>query len=469
MNHCFASAHAAHGAPEPASRLPGSHPWQRQVVAVAVLGAVVALAATPTATHGTEAEPGRETFSVEYTVEVRADDPTTAWVRWDLAGIDEIRRIQLTTDGGRFSSFQASGRLEEREGHVIWWPSAPYGHLSYTTPLRHRRGPEAGFDSWADTDWVLTRARHLFPHSRILFSTNVEPNAEARARLIVRVPDGWDVASPLAPDGAHRFLVESPRARFDHPRGWLMLGHFARADITIADTMVSVTTAGEVATSARDIFALLEDGLPELTQLLAQQPVRLLIALGPDPMWRGGLSGSSSFYMHGDRPIRTPDRTSPYLHELFHVINPTRPGPDAAWVTEGLAEFYSVEIQRRIGTLDREGFHRALRSFARHGLWNRDFTRTTEFALRNNSAPLVMWALDREIRDSTDEAHNLDDVVTELAQQGDTVTTARFLGTVRRIAGTSFNAFFRRHVYRGEQPSLASLKESAAPEAESDR
>lgn len=451
MNHCFAVATA----PFP----------PRHRVPVAILVSLVAIAATVTPSDGAEAEAEaiRETFSVEYTVEVRASDPTIARVRWDLAGIDEIRRIQLTTDAGRFSAFQASGRLEEHDGRVIWWPSAPYGHLSYTTPLRHRRGPEEGFDSWADTDWVLTRARHLFPHSRVLFATGVEPQAEARARLIVRVPDGWDVASPLPPDGLHRFIVESPRARFDHPRGWLMLGRFARTDLAISDTMVSVATAGEVTTPAREIFALLRDGLPKLEELLARRPTRLLIALAPDPMWRGGLSGSNSFYMHGDRPIRTPDRTSPYLHELFHVINPTRPGPDAAWVTEGLAEFYSVEIQRRIGTLDPEGYRRALRSFARHGLWRRDFTRTTDFALRNNSAPLVMWALDHEIRQATDQAHTLDDVVTELAQQGGTVTTARFLGTVRRIADTSFNAFFRRHVYRGEQPSLASLKAPPSP------
>lgn len=460
MNHCFAGAHGVRYASSPARARTAAAVRRRGLLTTALIGLVLI-----PATH-TVAFSARETFSVEYSIEVHADDPTTASVRWELAGVDEIRRIRLNADTDRFHSFQASGRLEERDGEITWWPDAPYGHLSYTVLLRHRRGPEGGFDSWADTDWVLTRARHLFPRSSVLFATNVEPDAEARARLILRLPDGWGVASPLPPDGPARFVVESPQARFDHPRGWLMLGRFARTDVSIANTMVTVTAAGEVTTPAGEIFALLRKGLPELERLLAHSPPRLLIALAPDPMWRGGLSGSNSFYMHGDRPIQTPDRTSPYLHELFHVINPTRPGPDAEWVTEGLAEFYSVEIQRRIGTLDADGFRRALRSFARHGRWHRDFTRTTDFALRNNSAPLVMWALDREIRDATDSAHDLDSVVAELAKQGGIVTTASFLGTVRRITNRSFNAFFRQHVYRGEPPSLASLDKLDSRDAE---
>ena len=55
-------------------------------------------------------------------------------------------------------------------------------------------------------------------------------------------------------------------------------------------------------------------------------------------MWHGGISGENSFYMHGSRPLRTPDKTSPYLHELFHVLQPFRPAGDADWLMEGLAE-----------------------------------------------------------------------------------------------------------------------------------
>jgi len=201
------------------------------------------------------------------------------------------------------------------------------------------------------------------------------------------------------------------------------------------------------------ILDLLDRALPLMHALLGARS-RLLIVIGADPMWRGGLSGEDSFYMHGDRPLQTPDRTSPYLHELFHVTAPFRPAWDAHWLTEGLAEYYSIELQRRIGMLDDHRYAQALRFFARYGVWGRDFTRDQSRAIHNNSAPLVLYALDRRIRRDTDGAQSLDDVVHALAQEGGVVTTARFLGTVRRVTGKNFGAFLRRHVYQGELPTL---------------
>jgi predicted metalloprotease with PDZ domain len=135
------------------------------------------------------------------------------------------------------------------------------------------------------------------------------------------------------------------------------------------------------------------------------------------------------------------------------VAAPFRPAPDAHWVTEGLAEYYSIELPRRDGSLSEERYRRALELFAEYGVWGRDFTRDAPPALCNNSAPLVMWALDRRIRAATKNAHGLDDVVAALAADGGAVSTGRFLGTVRRVAGKGFASFFRRHVYRGERPS----------------
>jgi hypothetical protein len=201
----------------------------------------------------------------------------------------------------------------------------------------------------------------------------------------------------------------------------------------------------------------MQQALPVVTTLFGRQLPRLLIVIGPDPMWRGGSSGEESFYIHDGRPLRSRDHTSPYLHELFHVAAPFRPHADAHWVTEGLAEYYSVELQRRIGRLSDARYQRALELFAEHGLWDHDFTRTAAPALRNNSAPLLMYLIDQRIRAATGDQRGLDTVVASLAREGGTVSTARFLGTIQRVAGKSFASFFRRHVYRGERPAISSL------------
>jgi predicted metalloprotease with PDZ domain len=396
----------------------------------------------------------RETFTVTYTIEIDSADPTRAHVRWSLAGIDEIERIRLRFDPARFDDFSGSGVLEHHRGEVRWLPSGPYAELRYVAHVDHRRAPDKGFDSYAGDGWILSRTTAFFPRTAALFKRDIEPNPESRARLVLRLPRSWDSVTALPSDGPSRYVVETPHQRFDHPRGWMLLGHMKRVDVTIGGTALTIARTPGVTHKVDGAVQLLSNALPLLATLFERQLPRLLVVLGPDPMWRGGLSGEDSFYMHGDRPLRSRDHTSPYLHELFHVAAPFRPGPDAHWVTEGLAEYYSIEIPRRLGSLSDDLYHRALELFAEHGVWGQDFTRTAAAALRNNSAPLVMWALDHRIRTSTKNAHSLDTVVTALARDGGVVTTARFLGTVRRITGKSYSSFFRRHVYLGERPAV---------------
>jgi hypothetical protein len=431
-----------------------------------VLALLVALATTLVASRARAATPlggerVRETFSATFTVTIAADDPSHADVQWDLAGIDEIERVRLRVHDPRFSAFEATGGLERRGTEVLWRPSSPYARLRYRVDVPHRRAEDKGYDSFVGDGWILTRTSDLFPRTAVLFRPDIETRPEARARLVFRLPAAWRSVTAMPPAGPHEYVVESPRSRWDAPRGWMMLGRFAHDEATVGETVVTVASAPGSKTRANRVLAFVRDALPELTGLLARPLPRLLVVTAPDPMWRGGLSGEESFYMHGDRPLRTPDRTSPYLHELFHVVAPFRPAPDAHWVTEGLAEYYSVELQYRRGLVDERGYRKALTLFARYGVWGRDFTRAPDPALLNNSAPLVMAALDRRIRATTEGRRRLDDVVASVARRGGAVSTAFFLGEVRRVAGRSFSGFFRRHVYRGEQPPVPRPAESA--------
>ncbi len=393
-----------------------------------------------------------ETFSVTYTVDVTSPATGTALVRWELAGIDEVKRVRLRFDPERFDGFEGTGVVERRRGEIVWTPNGPYAHLTYRAALLHRHAPGKGFDSYVGDGWIVTRTSALFPRSAVLFRREIEAEPESRARLVFRLPPRWEAITAMPAAGPRQFVVESPD-RFDHPRGWLILGRVRRTDTTLHGTAVTIAGPPSAGVPPDRVLALLGRALPIVHELLGTRS-RLVIAIGADPMWRGGLSGEDSFYMHGDRPLQTPDRTSPYLHELFHVNAPFRPAADAHWVTEGLAELYSIEIQRRIGALDDAGYAKALRLFARHGLWDHDFTRDQARAIHNNSAPLVLYALDRRIRRGTAGARGLDDVVVLLAREGGVVTTARFLGAVRRVTGKNYGAFFRRHVYRGERPPL---------------
>ena len=408
-----------------------------------------ALLVLPTGARGA----AHPTFSVDYVVRISRRDPGHARIRWLLAGIDEIRSFRLVFRDDRMSDVSGTGTLAWHGRTLEWTPGGPYAHLRYTMTIAHQRPPGDRFDSYAAPDWVATRALHLFPEINVNFREGTR-DAAARARLTLVLPRGWRSAVAEPPLGDGVFLVDEPGKRFARPRGWLLLGRVTRMRRRIGAMEVTVASAPGTLLDPRRLLRLYAHTVPLLAGLLGPPPPRLLVVSAPDPMWRGGLSGEDSFFVNGHIPLRSADKTSSYLHELFHVWQPFRPGPDAHWVAEGLAEYYSLALPHRAGRLSERSFARGVALFARYGRWGIDLSRSRLPAALNDSAPYVMAWLDERIRAATAGRRALDDVVRELARDGGTVTTASFLRAVNRTAGRNFSAAFARHVFRGERPTL---------------
>lgn len=404
----------------------------------------------------------RTTYSIEYQVRIAERNPTVARVRWELAGIDEIRRIRLTLREDRFYDFSGTGSLERRGNDLIWTPGSPYAHLEYKARLRTRHGATKGFDSYSTSEWVITRAQALFPATHVTFKTGIVPEPRSRSRVLFFLQPGWRSYSAMEEISPGVFQADRGHQRLDRPTGWLALGRLGVAERTIGGIRVVIAKAPGSSFDAQGALDLYSRTLPRLSELLRFRPARILVVSGPDPMWRGGLSGESSFFLHGDRPIRTPDRTSPLLHELFHLLARFHPAADAHWLSEGLAEIYSLELQHRVGLLDDAGFRRGLRFFAEYGLWHVNLTAQADNAATNNSAPLVIWAIDHAIRRMTDGRRSLDDVVQELSGRQGRLSTADFLRTVNSVAGRNFTPFFQRHVYAGEPPGDFDLSRASS-------
>ena len=393
------------------------------------------------------------TFSVDYVVRISRRDPAVAHVRWLLTGIDEIRSFRLVFRDDRTSDVSGTGKLAWHGRTLTWTPGGPYAHLAYRVLIPRVRAPGPRFDSYATRDWVATRALHLFPEINVNFHEGTRA-AAARARLVFRLPRGWRSAAAQAPLGEDTFAVEEPGKHFARPRGWLALGDITRHQRRIAGMEVIVARAPGSALDVRRLFRLYDHTVPLLADILGPPPGRLLIVSAPDPMWRGGLSGEDSFFVNGRIPVRSADKTSSYLHELFHVWQPFRPASDGRWITEGLAEYYSLALPYRAGRLSERSFARGVSLFARYGRWGVDISHTRDPAALNNSAPFLMYWLDQEIRVATDGRRSLDDVVRTLVREAGPVTTASFLRVVSRTAARDFSARFGRRVFRGERPAV---------------
>jgi predicted metalloprotease with PDZ domain len=396
----------------------------------------------------------KDTFSIDYIVTIAAWRPQVASVRWELSGIDEVTELRLRYPADRLHHFRGTGMLEPSPDGLRWVPGGPYAHLTYRANINHVRGQSQRYDSYAGPDWIVTRARDLFPRITIACSPGKTEPAKSRARLIFRLPRGWHSATGLAALGPHTYRPSEPGKILDRPRGWFALGKFALDREEITGTMVQVARVPGSDLKPQALFHLLDGTLPTLKKLLTADAETVLLVSAPDPMWHGGISGAQSFFMHAGRPLRTPDKTSPYLHELFHVLQRYKPAADADWIEEGLAEFYSLELQRRAGLIDAADYARALGYFDRFGLWNVDLTQQQDNPATNNSAPLVMHALDQRIQRATAGKARLDDVVIRLARHGADVDTAHFRRVVNAVSGKKLTKFFERHVARGIPPQF---------------
>jgi predicted metalloprotease with PDZ domain len=194
----------------------------------------------------------------------------------------------------------------------------------------------------------------------------------------------------------------------------------------------------------QDMLAMLRWTLPALRRI-APLPDRIAVVGATDPMWRGGLSGPRSAYLHTSLPLISEDGTSPLLHEMVHVWMGARAGPDGDWIVEGLAELYSLEALVRSRTISKRRYERALARIEARGRSVRSVV-ATERASGAVTARAVglLRDLDGEIRAATDDARGLDDVMRELASAPQTLSLARFRALCEQVAGTHLPDFFAR-------------------------
>jgi hypothetical protein len=363
-------------------------------------------------------------------VAVRVSDP---------AGL--LNQIQWRIDPERHREWSGDGEIETEGDLVRWRPPAGDSVLRYVFRIDHLRD-QRSYDSRCAETWAIFRGDDLVPPARV----RTEDGAHSRSRLRLRVPQGWSVAVPFErrPDGS--YTVDRPERRFDRPTGWMAVGRLGVRRETIAGSRVAV--AGPVGQKLRrlDLLALLRWTLPSLEDIVGELPERMVVVGAGDPMWRGGLSGPHSVFVHSARPLIEEDGTSPILHELMHSTLGIEPGAGGDWIVEGLAELYSLELLVRSRTTSRRRFELSLARLEEKGAGVRRLSVDRADATVTARAVTVLRALDAILREETQEEHSLDDVVRVLAERRSRVTATELRELAESIGGVDLQAFFRRHV-----------------------
>lgn len=389
---------------------------RRQLVRVAAVAGAVALAAVVLvfATRAPAASPRAEdkTYDVAYSVGFLPEEGQAAVTITVEPGTGEVRQLRLRMPPARYPAVTGDGTVVREGDVVVWTPERGRAQaLRYRVVIDDRRAGGA-FDARMGRDWVIVRGDTLVPR----MSVRTTRGADSRTRLAFVLPDGWksvDTPYRRARDG-EAFVVADPERNFDRPLGWIVAGRIGVRRESIRGTQVSV--AGPTGDDLRrlDMLSYFNLLIPEFRKAFGDLPPKLLVVTAGDPMWRGGLSGPRSLFIHASRPLVSENGTSTLVHEMTHVVTRLRGADGADWIAEGLAEFYSIELPRRSGLLSDRRARKAFAWMADHGRGVQALAGDHARGETTARAVQLFHELDEEIRAGTGGDKSLDDVVRAL-------------------------------------------------------
>jgi len=342
-----------------------------------------------------------------------------------------LRRVEFIAPRDRYLDVRGQGKIEITPQTIVWLPPADGGvlHFQYRIDRTRDNGVQ---DARITESWALLKLDHLFPAATV----RVVKGVRSEATLRLQAPAGWSIETPYGSAVGRLRSVDDPKQRFNRPRGWLLAGKLTVRRDLIDDRRVVVASPEGTGFRSNDVLAFIRWTLPSLVRVFPNVPNRLLIVGAPQDMWRGGLSGSGSIYLHGDRPLISQNGTSTLLHELVHVVSGLHGTGGADWIVEGLAEYYSLASLRRSNTISERRFESSFMALAQWSGAAKCVATDRSAGQQTARAVLVMRALDREIRGATHEKKSLDDLVRILTGADKPVTNATFrAGAVLLIGG----------------------------------
>jgi len=345
-----------------------------------------------------------------------------------------LREIDMSLRDGKITDVSGDGDVSTGNDRVIWTLPETGGQLRWFALIDNQRDGET-YDAHIDEDWALFRGMDVMPSA----STRARAGAESRTRLLFDLPDGWSSVTPyFGRDDVYE--VDNPERNFDTPIGWIVLGDIGVRNDTVGHVRTKV--AGPTGHSIRrmDILALMRWTLPELLRLLPDFPDRLTIVSAGEPMWRGALSAPDSIYVHADRPLISENATSTLLHETMHVGLGLTAAPGADWIVEGLAEYYSLEILRRTGTISEKRYRDAHEALDEWGRKVGNLCRHRSSGSNTARAVTILAKANGEIRKASRGKADMDDVLRVLASRDEKVTVEQFRDIVSGIAGEAVDA-----------------------------
>ena len=371
-------------------------------------------------------------------------------VELNLAGEKLPSKITLRADPSRHQEFHSTDPLQIGAREVVWQPQGKKSRLRYQFIVDHQRASKS-YDSYHTDHWALFRGDKLVPSARVTAAKSLQ----SRATLEFVLPKGWSAATPYATEGerrdSYRYRIDDPQRRFDQPAGWMLVGKIGVRSERIEKVMTVVAAPDGDNARRQDMLAFINWNLPRLLEVFPDFPHRLLVVSAGNPMWRGGLSGPGSLFLHSDRPLISENRTSPVLHELAHVAMGIRGDHESDWIVEGLAEFYSIQTLRRAGGISQKRYEQAMTGLKKYSARAPTLFTKVSSGPTTARAVLVFQSVDAEIRKLTNNAASLDQVARRLAAERGEVSLAHLQQVAQQVAGKPLQSLQRERLTKAAE------------------
>lgn len=354
-------------------------------------------------------------FEIEYRVAFLPDEGVAAVTLDYTPGEGRIRGLDFAMPDERYSGFGGDGAIERKDDRLIWTPPAKGGALRWRYKINKQRRDD-GYDARMTDDWALLRGDHLVPPAR----ARLTRDSRALATIRFELPAGWvGVDTPFRRHGeAPVFAIVDNDRRFQRPVGWMIAGDIGIRRDFIGDMEIAVAAPKGDPMRRNEYLAYINLVAGEMEEAFGVLPDKVLIVGAGDPMWRGGLSGPRSLYLHSDRPLISENGTSTLVHEMVHVISRVRGAAGDDWIAEGFAEFYSIEMMRRVGLLNEARAQKAFDWMRSHGRRVETLKSNRSRGPRTARAVALFVDLDREVQRLTDDRRDIDDVSRLLVGRG---------------------------------------------------
>ncbi|WP_339456444.1 MULTISPECIES: hypothetical protein [unclassified Pseudomonas] len=354
-----------------------------------------------------------------------------AEVRVSLSQGSAVRSLDFDLGhDGDYSDFKADGRWSITEHRGLWQPSANKASLTYRVRLTHARKPGT-YEARMTPSWALFRGEDLVPTARL----DQQDGVELVSRLVFELPAGWKSVETAWPRiGKNKFRIDNVSRLFDRPTGWMLAGTLGSRRVRLGETEVSVASPKGQAMRRMDVLTLLTFVWPQVEAAFPRRPAKLLVVGASDPMRRGALAARDSIYLNSRTSLVGENGISPLIREVVQAIGRFNDHDVSDWVSEGLGEYYAIELLRRAGGITDERYEAIQARLAKEG---KDVTSLRGEHVSGATvarAVVVLQELDREIRVKTHNKRSLDDLA-QAVMRANSITTAEFVKLAESITG----------------------------------